>query len=287
MEIVDARCRPPLRYFSDQVMYRNRARTLANMRARGFEPTAAIEEMSLPAFREEMKSAGISHAMVPARVPNEMFGGAENDDLFRECSELPELSVLGAVAIDDHAPEAVAALHEAGVVGIVVEPGLAPEPMLLDDHRVFPVYDACAQLDLPVYAMGGGNAGPDLAYSNPLALDRVAAAFPTLQIVAVHGGWPWAQETLGVAFRRQNVWILPDLYFPGMPGEGDYLIALRGFLQDRFLFATAYPFCPLAQHVQRYTQLGLNEVMLEKVLGGNVRRLFRLDERTRLQEVEP
>jgi uncharacterized protein len=107
-------------------------------------------------------------------------------------------------------------------------------------------------------------------------VDRVAINFPELQVVMVHGGFPFVQEACGVMYRRANVWLLPDIYFPGCPGEQDYLLAARTFAQDRFLFGSAYPWAPLKEHVQRYLELPLSDAVKEKIMGDNARRLFQL-----------
>jgi hypothetical protein len=91
--------------------------------------------------------------------------------------------------------------------------------------------------------MAGGNAGPDLTFSHPVQVDRLADRHPKLQIIAAHGSWPWVTEILGVAFRRTNVWVSPDMYL-FLPGGQMYVEAANGYLQDRFLFGTAYPALP-------------------------------------------
>ncbi len=131
-------------------------------------------------------------------------------------------------------------------------------------------------MDVPALIMGGGEAGPDLSFSDPARIDRVAIRFPELTIVNVHGGWPLAQAAVGVAFRRSNVWILPDVYFPGLPGEHDYVAAMKTFLADRFLFATGYPFCPISETIDRFAAFGLSDEILVKVFRDNAVRLFGL-----------
>ena len=279
MVIIDARCRPPIPHFLDQLMYRNIERTLSNMGDRGYEPVPSVAQRSVEQLLSELRDAGVSKFVLPTRAPNPLFGGADDADAFRFRDEHRELVVLaaapsaleGQAALDD-----IAAMKGRGVAAIVVEPGVFEDPKYLDDPSLSPLYDACMQTGLPLYIMGGGNAGPDLSYANPLALDRVAARFPALQLVAVHAGWPWVSEVCGVAFRRKNVWLLPDLYFPGSPGEQDYLLALRTYLQDRFLFGTAFPFCPHAQIIARYEALGLPSTIFEKVMGLNAARLLGL-----------
>lgn len=82
---------------------------------------------------------------------------------------------------------------------------------------------------------------------------------------------------LGVAFRRANVWVFPDVYFPGLPGEADYVKGIAT-LADRFLFATGYPFCPIQETIDRYLGFGLSDEVLRKIMRENALCLFRLDE---------
>ena len=96
---------------------------------------------------------------------------------------------------------------------INIEPGSYPVPMHADDRRLYPIYGHCEDVGVPVIMMVGGTAGPDLSYSDPIRTDRVLADFPTLNVVVAHGGWPWVNEILHLGFRRQNLWLSPDMYF--------------------------------------------------------------------------
>ena len=44
-------------------------------------------------------------------------------------------------------------------------------------------------------------------YGRPIYLDEVACDFPDLIIVANHGGWPWVNEMIAVAWKHPNVFI--------------------------------------------------------------------------------
>jgi uncharacterized protein len=278
VRILDARSRPPIEAFLGDRTYSKLEGTIANVRARGWEPPPSLEQRSLVFFWEEMAAAGIEAAGVPARVPNRWWGGAGNEPVFEACAGDERLHPYAALNPydDPAAAEAVAGLAARGSLGIVVEPGIADEPAYVDDPRIDPLCEACEGAGLPLLIMAGGEAGPDLSFCDPVLLDRLAVRHPRLQIVNVHGGWPYVQEALGVAFRRQNVWYLGDVYFPNLPGEADIVLAMRTFLQDRFLFSSGYPFCPLKATVDRYLGFGLPGTVLEQVLGGNAARLFGL-----------
>ncbi|HEY7676436.1 MAG TPA: amidohydrolase family protein, partial [Candidatus Methylomirabilis sp.] len=113
---------------------------------------------------------------------------------------------------------------------------------------------------------------------SPVPLDHVAAEFPTLPLIAAHGCWPWVTEALHVAFRRLNVYISPDMYLVNCPGWRDYVEAANSYLQDRFLFATAYPFLPLRETVAHVRRLPFRRHVLPKVLYGNAARLLGIGE---------
>jgi predicted TIM-barrel fold metal-dependent hydrolase len=61
-----------------------------------------------------------------------------------------------------------------------------------------------------------------------------------------------------------------------MPGARDFVDAINGFMSERFLFATAYPFVSLKSAVDRFLQLGVKEEYLESVLYNNAARILRI-----------
>jgi uncharacterized protein len=276
MRIIDARARPPIAAFQHDP-YANLEDTLADSEARGWTPTVANRSADLDDFLREVDECGVGRVGIPARVENKMYGGAANREVLAACAA--EERFFGYAAVDPTLPEAadsVVGLVADGAAGIVVEPGLAEPAAQVDDRRFDPVWEACAAAAVPALVQAGGGAGPDYSYSDPVALERLAARFPRLQIVNVHGGWPFVQPALGVAYRRPNVWMLADFYFPGLPGHDDYVRAMGTYLQDRFLFASSFPSCPLGEVIARYRELGLPAPVLEKVMGGNAARLFNL-----------
>ena len=66
--------------------------------------------------------------------------------------------------------------------GIALEPAFDPERWHVDDERVFPIYERCSREGIPVAMTFGGIFTPGLGYYAPLELDRVAAAFPDMNI---------------------------------------------------------------------------------------------------------
>jgi predicted TIM-barrel fold metal-dependent hydrolase len=196
------------------------------------------------------------------------------------CVQHPQLAGVASfdpVANPDAAEEAEGLLRK-GFKGIKLLPGWMPEPTKADDERLFPIYEVCVTTGKPVLIVNGGNAGPDMSYSDPISVDRVAAAFPQLKIVICYAGWPYVHQALGVLYRRPNVWLLPDSYLPGMPGEQDYLGAMKTYARERFLFSFYYPMNPLQEHINRILSLKLDPTVLERYLFGNAAELFEIDE---------
>lgn len=133
-------------------------------------------------------------------------------------------------------------------------------------------------MQIPVLLMAGGNAGPDCSYSSPEHIDRVARDFPKLVLISGHGNWPWVSQIIHVCYRRPNVLLSPDTYMFGMPGAQDFVDAINGFMSERFLFATAFPFVSLKSAVDRFLKLGVKEEYLDAVLYANAARVLKLEE---------
>lgn len=274
--IIDARACPPIPAYLPDRTWTDLAGTLDGAAARGWQIDGPASSPDLQVYLDECRRLGVTRAGLTARVPNALWGGQGNPPVFEAVAQRPEF-FFAYSAVDALEPEpgaAVQRLKDLGARGVVVEPGLADPVLHIDDPQVDPVYDACQSAGLPLLLMGGGETGPDLSYSDPLRHERVAMRFPRLRIVYMHGGWPFVQAALGVAFRRKNVWMMPDVYFPGLPGEHDYLLAMRTFLQDRFLFASNHPYCPLSRILARYHDFKLTDDLLGKVLHDNAHRLF-------------
>lgn len=277
--IVDFRVRPPYGGYLGTHMYRDRDRTARMARAQGQEPPGALAGASWDAFLEELAAAGIDRAVVPGRRTGVGFGDVPNADV-AEMARLTDDRLIGFAAVREGSDDAVAELErdvvELGLVGLALDPGMADEPRYLDDPTLLPLYERCVALGIPVMITFSGNAGPDVGYADPVRLDRLSARFPDLQIIVAHGGWPWILPTLGVAFRRPNVWISPDMYLVGMPGALEYVAAANGFLRDRLLFGSSYPFTPLAGALEAYRALPFAPGVLPLVLGENAARLLAL-----------
>ncbi len=277
--IIDFRVRPPFGSYLNTHMYRDRERTATASTGRGHQPPRSTWEGSWELFLQEFDAAGLNLAVVPGRRAEPAYGDVSNEDVAAMVRESGG-RLLGLAAVKEGTPEAPDELEHAvrdlGLIGLALDPGYADQPCYADDPALRPLYERARRLGVFAMVTVSGNAGPDISFGDPVPLDRVAAAFPDLQIVMAHGGWPWIPQALGVAYRRRNVWILPDTYAVNMPGSQLYAEAANGFLKDRLLFGSTYPFLPLDGALRSYRELPIRPEVLEGVLGGNAQRLLEM-----------
>ena len=278
MPVIDFRLRPPLRGFLDMIMYANPERTARATRMHGFEPAPSATQRSIDLLIAEMDAAGVTTGVVVGRVAGR-FGSVSNEDVQAICEAYPGRFV-GIASIDPASrKKAVVAIDDAAARGfraINIEPASYAEAMLADDRRLYPIYAHCEDRGLPVLIMAGGSAGPDLSYTVPVHLDRVAADFPDLKIVVTHGGWPWVHEMLHIAYRRPNVYLSPDQYLAGMPGMRDWIDAANGFLADRFLYGSSYPFTPVKEYAAWFRGLPFRPEVMDRLMYRNAAGLLGL-----------
>jgi predicted TIM-barrel fold metal-dependent hydrolase len=276
-KIIDLRCRPPAAGFETMALYWDKDRIAQMGRDIGFEPAPSYTSQSLDLCIAEMDEAGIAVGVVTGRLSGERLGRIENAAIVDLVRAHPRRFLgLGGIDLDDMNAakrQVEDAINSPHLCGAVFESGCAANPRYADDPEFAPLFSACEDAGLPVLLMAGGNAGPDLSYSNPVQVDRLAARHPKLQIVAAHGSWPWVNEILGVAYRRKNVWVSPDMYI-FLPGGQMYVEAANTYLQDRFLFGTAYPALPFKPTVERFLGLPFRDAVRSKLLHENARRLL-------------
>jgi len=276
--IIDFRLRPPLKGFLDLIMYSDPDRRDRLTRQHGMEPVPSAQAKSMSMLLEEMDAAGVTLGVVMGRYSG-LYGSVSNQDVADIVKAYPG-RFAGMVSVDPmNRRTAFRQIDEAmslGLKGVNIEPGGYPTPMYADDRRLYPIYAYCEDRGIPVVVMAGGSAGPDLSYTMPVHIDRVAGDFPGLRIAVSHGGWPWVHEILHVAYRRQNLYVSPDQYLCNMPGMDDYLQAVNGFLCDRFLYASSYPFIGVRRYAEWFRGLPIRPERMEGLMYGNAARFLGL-----------
>ncbi len=279
MAVIDFRLRPPVKGFLDMVMYTRAERRDGITRQHGMEPAESAQAKSMDGLLAEMDAAGVTCGVVMGRYSG-LYGSVGNEDIAEIVRAWPGRFVgVGSLDPSDRR-RAVGQIDEAlalGLKAINFEPGAYPQPMYTDDRRLYPLYACCEDRGIPVTIMAGGSAGPDLSYTHPVHVDRVAADFPDLRIAVTHGAWPWVSEILHVAFRRPNVYLSPDQYLCNMPGMDDYIRAANGFLADRFLYASSYPFIGVKRYADWFRSLPIRRELVPRLMYSNAARFLGID----------
>ncbi|MBI4507696.1 MAG: amidohydrolase [Chloroflexi bacterium] len=277
--IVDFRLRPPYGSFVRLDVPYGRAGQWLPARV-GVQFPASATQQSMEMALREMDEAGITTGVVTGRA---WSPGVSNDEVAELCRAYPGRFV-GIASVDlsrrgDAVKEARRAVEELGLRGVIIEPGIGSQPPIDVDHgTLYALYEEAQRLAVPVLVTLSVFVGPDVGYCmrNVIALDRVAGDFRRVNFVVAHAGWPYVEAMLGLALKRPNVYVSPDLYHYDLPFAQAFFDAANGYLQDQYLFASAYPLYPLGPAVEK-TMAGLrSEAVREKGLYANAARLLRM-----------
>ena len=154
----------------------------------------------------------------------------------------------------------------------------------VDDRTYYPLFEAINGLGVPVMidvgttGMGAGmpgGMGTVLRHAHPAAVDRLAADFPDLTIIAAHPGWPWIDEMTAVALHKGNVyWEMSGWapkYFPPQ-----LRIDIRARLRDKVMFGTDHPSMPFDRILREWDELGFSEEVMHRVFHENAERVLGL-----------
>jgi predicted TIM-barrel fold metal-dependent hydrolase len=248
----------------------------------GVDPAPSVVKRSIPLALQEMEDAGITQALVINRRARPPYESVPNEDVLSFVREYRgRFHAVPALEPTDRSKaldELEQLFTEPEVKAIHMEPGFAARPMYADDANLYPIYERMARKGMPMLVSAGGTEGPDMSYVNPVHIHRVAKDFPNLKLVVTHGGYPYVQEALFVAFDCSNVYLSPDMYLniPNMPGVLEYVKAANYFLGDRLLFGTAYPVRPMVESVRDFDKLPFEPGVKEKALYHNAAKLFGL-----------
>ena len=170
--------------------------------------------------------------------------------------------------------------YDLGLRGVAVRPfmfGIPPH-----HAKMYPIYSTCVELDIPIWFHLSINFSTNnMEVERPIYLDIVVQDFPELKIIAGHGGWPWVNELVAVAWRNPNIYIDIASYLPkyiGMKGTGwEQLIHFgNSVLQDKILFGSTWLFMGMSikQLADGVMKLPLKEEVKRKWLYENAARLL-------------
>ncbi len=288
MKVVDMRVRPPLPSLMRSVLFQSKD-GVEQTRHPDYPRPESAKAGSISLLLQEMDDAEVQHAVIMGRHSMEPFGVIPNDEIAQFVANYPDRFVAWAGVDLSKGPEDwIREIRRCSTLscfkGISVEPSISLDPTirLANDRRLYPIYEECLRLTIPVNITLSGVlqriTREPYENSSPLQVYQVALDFPKLDIHVAHAAYPWVMEMIGIAFTCTNVWLSPDLYMvKQMPGGAEYAKAANNYFQARTVFGSNYPSKPFPQMINGYREWGWRPGVIDAVLGGNALRLMRMD----------
>jgi len=244
------------------------------------DPAGVKRDMKL--MFKEMEELKIVHGVFGGRIHPITEACTENDGISKIVKDYPG-KFTGFAGIDHRnvkkaIEETERCVKKLGLKGINMDLGYFQDPPIqYNDAKLYPLYDYLEKNNIPLMATLSGLVGDNMTTAHPLPVDAVARDFPKLTIILTHGCWPYVQEACGMAFKRPNVYLVPDYYGYGFPGYLGYVEAANTFLADRLLFGTAFPMRNMKIIVETHKTLPFrSEEVAEKYFYKNAARLLGL-----------
>jgi predicted TIM-barrel fold metal-dependent hydrolase len=233
------------------------------------------------AFLHEMDENGIAVALYVGRDLESTTGWKLSNELVAETQDRYPDRILGYAGIDprkgaDAIAEIKRSVNDWGLKGVAVDPFRADMPP--DDPLLYKVYEACAAEGVPVLITIGPLPSPamPMAYGSPMGVDRVATDMPELRIICSHGGWPFTNEMIAIAWRQQNVYFETSLY-EDMPGASAWIDAANTVLMKKIFFASGYPARSFKDAMALYNSFPFSDEAREHVMRLNGLKFFGLE----------
>lgn len=215
------------------------------------------------------KKAGIDKFVTLAVATTGRNVEAVNDFILYEQVAHPEFVAFGSVHPDhpDMCGE-IERIKKAGIKGIKLHP--STQKFVVDDERMFPVYDYLSEIGLPLLVHCGDYR---FDFDNPERVAHVLDEFPKLRLVAAHlGGWLLYDRALDM-FKNRECYLDCSSVFM-YTGKRHGLQLIREYGAERIVFGSDYPVWNPEQELKALLELGLTDSELEMILCRNAKDLL-------------
>ena len=193
-----------------------------------------------------------------------------------------------------------------GARGVKLHPG--EFSLFPDDEEMWPVYDKCQEMGLPIIAdsstfsyiqlvsiaakatvlhTSSWSQMPkdEINYGEPERFAPVLEAFPRLTLILAHLGAAWWDERIELANKFPNVYFdtsqgftaPDDISFHPHRGlaEVDTVRVMRKIGVDRIMFGTDFPGIPFLPQLEQILRLPLTDEEKRMILSDNAKRILR------------
>lgn len=280
MNVIDFRFRPDitstLEGLANSPMFRK------GLLAAGVDLDAFVKSArTMEEITAQLRRDGVMKAVIVGRDAETTYDFTPNDGDVADFIAFDPDMYVGFVGLDPHKGSAsvdklVDLVKNKGFAGAALDP--IYNQAVLSDAIYYPIYAACESMDAPIVITSGParfTPRTVMDFANPGYIDRVAADFPNLKIIVSHGGWPYIEEMMGVAFRNANVYFEASEY-EKFPGSDKLIEAGNSILSDKMVFASAHPFVDYRDAIQLYRELPFSDEARENIMWKNAARVLGL-----------
>lgn len=254
---------------------------------------ASTVDFTVPGLLRELDAQQIGHGLVLQvnEAPSVEETLREGEELFQQSGgRLLRSSTLDPTKGREAVREAVWKWERVDLAAIKLYPGY--QRFYPHDPNLEPLYEYASRKNVVVMFHQGDtlDAAGLIKFSRPVELDEVAVRYRDVRFVLCHLGNPWIEEAAEIVYKNENVYADTSglLWSPRLPKFDALVARARDRVAhaiaeigdvSRILYGSDWPLESIELAVQFIERLDLPPDEREAVLGGNARRLFRLDAR--------
>lgn len=187
-------------------------------------------------------------------------------------SQYENTSMISFGSVHYKNPEAIdelARIKELNIKGIKLHPDY--QGFFIGDKELYPIYDICAQLDIPVVFHSGWDCySPDVVHAPPEEGAKVAKNFPKLKMILAHfGGLMMWDDVLEHLAGLENVYLDTAMLATHCKDADTIHKILGKHPSDNVMLGSDCPWENPADSVKYVLNLPISDDYKEKILGKN------------------
>jgi predicted TIM-barrel fold metal-dependent hydrolase len=167
--------------------------------------------------------------------------------------------------------------EEFGIRAASVFPAGTFPQVAIDDPKMYPVYQACVDLDIPIFCCAGVP-GPRLKFApqEVSRIDVVMFDFPELVFITRHGCEPWEKLAMKLMLKWPNLYYSTSAFAPKhYPREIIDYANTRG--ADKIIYGGYFPMgLSLERIFADMPHVPFKDEVWPKFLSGNARRVLKI-----------